>query len=435
MDATRTHTTSSRSTNPTGKRRDTDVFRRALERAEAAREAGGLPQGVSPYALLDTLDGLCRHTEWTTDLVRTLKLLMRPIPLRDWHRGKPVNYRPVTDLATELGISTRGFRYRVNRLMELGAVAFRDAPNYHRYRTPTDAGGEGDTFGIDLAPCILLHDEAKASLAELHAEHNAHKRLRHRVSALRSQVRALLLDPRNRETLGDDVRPLDADLEALDPGRLDRLAGAVLEALTDRFTALLTRCRALLEAVTVAVERAVETPLTEGLQDNDSFRQSGTRFPPVSTHTTDPVPPYSCSPSDIDHNHRTDAVQASSAQLVEALPRALARLLPVDKRIAGTVDIQDLIAACRLYRPRLDISRHAWDEAQRLIGPVRSAMVLVITAARSAETWPEERRVHSPGGFFRALSRLVHAGEADLRGSIHGIVAHHLGPRFDRQTG
>ena len=30
MDATRTHTASARSTNPTGKRRDTDAFRRAL---------------------------------------------------------------------------------------------------------------------------------------------------------------------------------------------------------------------------------------------------------------------------------------------------------------------------------------------------------------------------------------------------------------------
>ena len=43
MHATSTHTTSSRSTNPTGKRRDTDAFRRALERADAARDAGGLP--------------------------------------------------------------------------------------------------------------------------------------------------------------------------------------------------------------------------------------------------------------------------------------------------------------------------------------------------------------------------------------------------------
>jgi len=58
--------------------------------------------------------------------------------------------------------------------------------------------------------------------------------------------------------------------------------------------------------------------------------------------------------------------------------------------------------------------------------------VLILIAARSAESWAEERRVYSPGGFFRTLCRLVHDGKAELRASIHGIVTHHLAPRLDR---
>ena len=67
-----------------------------------------------------------------------------------------------------------------------------------------------------------------------------------------------------------------------------------------------------------------------------------------------------------------------------------------------------------------------------MIGAATSAVVLVVTAARSADDWPEERRVYNPGGFFRELSRRVAGGRADLRGSIHGIVARNLAPRNDR---
>ena len=435
MDSTTHRTASSRSTNPLGTRPLTDAHVRARRRADEARERGGLPPGRSPYTVLRSLKELSGRDGWTDALVRTLELLMEPIPDADWRRGRPVNWRPVKNLADERGLTPRAFRAQVNRLMELGALSFNDSPNYHRYRKPGDGDTPDDVYGIDLAPCILLADEAKARAAEVRTERNALDRLRHRASALRRQLRGALLDPASRGALGDRAPAIEGDLDAIDPGRLDRLARAVLEALVERLRALLGLCEHLIEAATQRVEEGVDKSLKPLTSGNDSFRQGGKSVPALTTHTTNAVPPYSCSPTDHDPNMRANSAQTTAAQLVEALPRPLARLLPVDKRIAGTVEFEDVIAACRLYRPRLDISRHAWDEAQRLIGPARSTIVLVITAARSADTWPQERRVHSPGGFFRALSRRVHAGEADLRASIHGIVAHHLGPRFDHQIG
>ena len=129
------------------------------------------------------------------------------------------------------------------------------------------------------------------------------------------------------------------------------------------------------------------------------------------------------------HDQNEGRDTPSVAQLVEALPAPLARILPPDKRIEGTVGIGDLVAAARMFRGRLGISPQAWSEAERVIGAARAAVVLVITAARSDDDWPEERRVYNPGGFFRALSRRVAGGNADLRGSVHGIVARNLAPR------
>ena len=429
MDSTTTRTPSSRSTNPLGTRPLTDAHVRARRRADEARERGGLPPGRSPYAVLRSLKELSGRDGWTDALVRTLELLMEPVPDADWRRGRPVNWRPVKNLAAERGLTPRAFRAQVNRLMELGAVSFNDSPNYHRYRKPGDGDTPDDVYGIDLAPCILLADEAKARAGEVRAERNALDRLRHRASALRRQIRGALLDPGSRGALGDRAHAIEGDLDAIDPGRLDRLARAVLEVLVERLRALLGLCEQIIEAATARVEDVVDKSLKPLRSDNDSFRQSGNSMPPITTHTTNAVPPYSCSPSGHDQNLQENVSSPSAAQLVEALPPPIARLLPSEKRIAGTVELEDLVTACRLYRPQLEISRHAWDEAQHLVGSTRSAIVLVITAARSAESWPEERRVHNPGGFFRTLCRLVHAGKADLRASIHGIVAYHLAPR------
>ena len=425
--ASTTDTTSSRSTNPSGLRRQTDTLERAKHRAETAREQGGLPDGVSPYMLLRPLKSLCKHTEWTTDLVRTLERLMEPIPIADWRRARPVNWEPVNKLAEALGISPRGFQYRVNRLMELGALSFRDSGNCHRY--PAADGDSDDVYGIDLAPCILLADEARALDARLKAERSLRARLRRRASALRSQLRAYLRDPAHRDTLADNAPALDADLDALDPGRFDRLARAALQGLIKRFTALLARCRALLDAATPPPEDPVDNAGEAPPRDNDFFRCVSTPVHSVTTIQTNSVLSDSCSPTDHDLNN-----DPSLAQLVEALPPDLAKLLPAEKRINGTVEFQDVFRLCQAVRPRLGIAPDAWSEAYRLIGDFRRTTVLVITAARYAKTWPEERRVRDPGAFFRALSRIAAGGNADLRASIHGIVAYHLAPRASRDT-
>lgn len=427
MESTTTRTQSARSTNPLGTRPLTDAHIRARRRADAARERGGLPPGRSPYALLASLKDLGGRDGWTDAHVRTLELLMQPIPDADWRRGRPVNWRPVKVLAGERGVTPRAFRAQVNRLMELGAVSFNDSPNYHRYRKPGEGDAPDDVYGIDLAPCILLADEARARAAQVRAERTALDRLRHRASALRRQIRAALLDPESRDALGARAGAIEGDLAAADPGRLDRLARAVLEALVERLGALLALCERLIEAATAPVEEAVDKSLKPLASDNDSFRQGGSTLPALTTLQPTSVPPYSCSPPD--HGPNDESGLPSVAQLVEALPYPLARILPVEKRIAGSVGLEDLVAAARAYRPRLGISRNAWLDAERMIGAVQSAVVLVITAARSDENWPEARRVFNPGGFFRELSRRAAGGRADLTGSVHGIVGRNLAPR------
>ena len=428
--ASTTDTTSSRSTNPTGARPDTDAHRQALARAETARGHGGLRAGQSPFAMLPDLKLIAQHDGgWTSNLVDTLALLITPIPAADWRRGTPVNYRPLKDIAFELGMTPRALRNHLNRLMHLGAIAFRDSSNYRRYRKGS-ADEPANVCGVDLAPAILLAEEARARATEIRTELRLHSRLRRHASALRRQIRAILFDPAHRDTLGDITSAIKGDLEALDLGRLDRLARTVIEHIVQALSALLAKCRRLLDAATDQVDNAVDKLMPPTASDDDSFRQGGTCNPPLTTYTTNTVPPYSCSPQGLGRND-----EPSLAQLVEALPPRLARLLPAEKRINGDVEFQDVFRLCQAVRPRLGISPDAWIEAYRLIGAVRATTALVITAARYADTWPEERRVRNPGGFFRTLSRLASEGQANLLASIHGIVAYHLAPRTGQGGG
>ncbi len=416
--------------NPSGGRRQSVHHDRARERAETALAQGGLREGANPYALLPVLHDLCVHTDWTPALVRTLELLMRPIPRSDWYAGRPVNYRPVKDLAEDLGITPRALRYQVDRLLALGALNYEDSSNFARYRAPGDPETPTRAYGYDLSPCILLFQEAPELLGRFRAERAALRGLRAHVNALRRRVRTLLLDPDNRLALGRHASRVESDFAPLAAERPDRLVREALEALVARLSRLLERCHDHLKAhfsqPPPLDEQAVDKALNSHDCVNESFRPDGNALPPTHTDTNSPVSTSGCSRTDQGPN-QDNSRAPTFAQLLAAMPDSVAHELPRAKILEPvTITPDDLLAACTAVRSRLGISPHAWKEAEALIGRRRRATVLIVTASRSAEDWPSERAVQNPGGFFRALSRLVHQGQADLGASIHGIVAHRV---------
>ena len=416
--------------NPSGGRRQSVHHDRARERAETALAQGGLREGTNPYALLPVLHDLCVHTDWTPALVRTLELLMRPIPRTDWYAGRPVNYRPVKDLAEDLGITPRALRYQVGRLLALGALNYEDSSNFARYRAPGDPDTPTRAYGYDLSPCILLFQEAPELLARFRAERQALRGLRAHVNALRRRVRTLLLDPDNRRALGRHASRVESDFAPLAAERPERLVREALEALVARLSGLLERCYDYLKAhfsqPPAPDEQAVDKALNAHDCVNDTFRPERNVLPSFYTNTNCTVPTSGCSRSDQGPNQENPRTP-TFAQLVAAMPDNVAHELPRAKLLEpATITPEDLLAACAAVRSRLGISPHAWKESEALIGRRRRATVLIVTASRSAEDWPSDRAVQNAGGFFRALSRLVHQGQADLGASIHGIVAHRV---------
>lgn len=68
---------------------------------------------------------------------------------------------------------------------------------------------------------------------------------------------------------------------------------------------------------------------------------------------------------------------------------------------------RDFLATAAVVRPMLGISPSAWEEAQRVMGEVKAAIVVACILERSAT-------INSAGGYLRGLTAKAGAGEFSL---------------------
>ena len=80
-------------------------------------------------------------------------------------------------------------------------------------------------------------------------------------------------------------------------------------------------------------------------------------------------------------------------------------------------DVADIVSAGRYLRASMGAHESAWAEAVDEIGVVRAAIAVIYVlqlyeddAARNGG----ESRIKNPGGYFRALVRMIKAGKLDL---------------------
>ena len=80
-------------------------------------------------------------------------------------------------------------------------------------------------------------------------------------------------------------------------------------------------------------------------------------------------------------------------------------------------DLADIVSAGRYLRASLGAHESAWAEAVEDIGTVRAAIAVIYTLQLYEDDVAKnggESRIKNPGGYFRALTRMVKAGKIDL---------------------
>jgi replication initiation protein RepC len=95
--------------------------------------------------------------------------------------------------------------------------------------------------------------------------------------------------------------------------------------------------------------------------------------------------------------------------IIEACP-----IISDHGRLIRTID--DLIGAGRYLRASLGAHESAWNEAVAEIGPVEAATaVIYVLQLYDDDLSSGLQKIRNPGGYFRALIRIVKSGKINLR--------------------
>jgi replication initiation protein RepC len=80
-------------------------------------------------------------------------------------------------------------------------------------------------------------------------------------------------------------------------------------------------------------------------------------------------------------------------------------------------DLADIVSAGRYLRASLGAHESAWAEAVTEIGVLRAAIAVIYTLQLYDDDLAKhggESRIKNPGGYYRALVRMIKAGKLDL---------------------
>ena len=110
----------------------------------------------------------------------------------------------------------------------------------------------------------------------------------------------------------------------------------------------------------------------------------------------------------------------SPGLIVEACP-ALASL---DVRIR---DIPTLVGAASYLRGSIGASQDAWNEAVGLLGaPLAAAALIYVLQLHEDDVASGTRRIQNPGGYFRALVRLIDERKFSLETEFFALRRRHM---------
>jgi replication initiation protein RepC len=307
---------------------------------------------------------------------------------QDWER---LLVWPSNDyLMSRTGLTERAIRRILRQLIDLQLITPKDSPNGKRYAVKDLGGQVVDAFGFDLTPIYARRGDWTVMLMEQKQLREVQKRAFDEVTICRRATQealsalALHFPKVNRYELETQLE----DLQGRTP----------------------TRSRVTLPADLLEAWQLLRT------QAEEAFYHTGNEGLGVRhLETNNGSPSETCNkgfPKKAEavlQNEQTPE-HLSPGLIVEACPTLSDYGKPVQ-------DLADIVAAGRYLRASLGAHESAWSEAVAEVGPVRAAMAVIYVlqlyeddAARNAG----ESRIKNPGGYFRAMVRMVKTGKIDL---------------------
>lgn len=373
---------------------------------------------------------------------------------QDWEQGRrPIVWASNSFLMEQTGFSLATLRRHVRRLCEAGVIWMKDSPNGKRYGARDEDGYIAQAYGFDLAPLAARTEEFEALHAHLQEERQFCKSLRNTITVTRRVIRAKI-EKALESRLRGPWRELQDEFAVMLERIPKRSAGA------DKLLSIVEWFKALQERVEEAFEAAFDWP--EDADDKspaDSAQQETETSPNVvsfyknltPTGVSDETHILTTNQPDPVNSNRFETKHAADTEPENPPVEPVERPEEVDlegewsthtNKRRSDIDVPTLMATCPQFgelargmegyirdwngvhraaakiRPMVGISEHAWNVAQRALGPEVAAAAVALIYDKHADG-----EVSSPGGYLRGMVQKAQAGELHLDRSFYGRLS------------
>jgi len=291
-------------------------------------------------------------------------------------------------LASRTGLNERSIRRILAQLTELKLIVPKDSPNGKRFAIRDLAGTITDAYGFDLTPVYARRGEWVAMLAEQKVLREIRKRAYDEVTVARRATE-------------EAISALVEHFPAVDRSELE-----------SRYNELLSRTPARSTAELPAGLMQAWQDLRNTIEE--VFYQTGNGGLRVIHKET-----YNGSPSEPctkGFPKKAEAVLSNERPAEHLSPTLIIEACPAINDYGRPIrDIADIVGAGRYLRASLGAHESAWNEAVADIGPVGAAVaVLYVLQLYEDDVSSGSSRIKNPGGYFRALVRMIKAGKLNL---------------------
>jgi replication initiation protein RepC len=293
-------------------------------------------------------------------------------------------------LVSRTGMSERGIRKAFRVLIDQQLIVPKESPNGKRYAIKDLAGEIVDAFGFDLTPVYARRGEWAERLVEQKQARETRKRTFDEITIARRAAQEAL------RGLTQEYPDLDrSDLE----NRLQELLSRTPLRSTKAMPAdILGEWKSLRSACEEAYYKA---------------GYGGTQYRHINNNNGSPS--ESCNKG---FPKKAEAVLPTEQTSEHLSPELILEACPTLSDYGQPVrDLADIVSAGRYLRASLGAHESAWAEAVEDIGTVRAAIAVIYVLQLYDDDVAKnggESRIKNPGGYFRALTRMVKAGKIDL---------------------
>ncbi|MPR11442.1 plasmid replication protein RepC [Microvirga tunisiensis] len=293
-------------------------------------------------------------------------------------------------LMSRTGLTERAIRRILRQLIDLQLIAPKDSPNGKRYAVKDLSGQVVDAFGLDLTPIYVRRGDWAVMLMEQKQLREVKKRAFDEVTICRRATEEALSALAEHFPEVDRAQ-FEGELKTLQARTPARSKVTLPADLLDAWQLLRTR-----------VEEVFYEAGNAGLGVRHINNNNGS-------------PSETCNKG---FPTKAEAVRSTEQTSEHLSPELILEACPTLSDFGQPVrDLADIVSAGRYLRASLGAHESAWAEAVEDIGTVRAAIAVIYVLQLYEDDAAKnggESRIKNPGGYFRALTRMVKSGKIDL---------------------